>query len=86
MADFQAVPYAESFLLKSVAIYRAGDDDTPYSNIMELVDHIQYHEDIMLPAYGAEMVLTDTAANLMAKMPIQGWEKVVIEVEMQGDR
>ena len=86
MADFQAVPYAESFLLKSVAIYRAGDDDTPYSNIMELVDHIQYHEDIMLPAYGAEMVLTDTAANLMAKMPIQGWEKVVIEVEMQGNR
>ncbi len=83
---FQSVPYAESFILKSVALYRAGDDDTPYTNAILLVDYMQYHEDIMLPAYGAELVLTDTAANLISKMPIQGWEKVVIEVEMRDER
>ena len=39
----------------------------------------------MLPAYGAELVVVDNAKNLMSSMPIQGFEKVVLKVDMLGE-
>ena len=80
--DITKEPYAESFTLRSLTIYRAGDDETPYANIMQMAQSLQYHEDIMLPAYGAELVVVDNAKNLMSSMPIQGFEKVVLQVDM----
>ena len=74
-------PFGDSFSLKAISIYRAGDDEKPYANIMSMVTHFQYHEDIMLPAFGGELVVVDNAENLVSSMPITGWEKVVIEVE-----
>ena len=83
--DITKEPYAESFTLRSLTIYRAGDDETPYANIMQMAQSLQYHEDIMLPAYGAELVVVDNAKNLMSSMPIQGFEKVVLQVDMLGE-
>ncbi len=74
-------PFGDSFSLKAISIYRAGDDEKPYANIMSMVTHFQYHEDIMLPAFGGEMVVVDNAENLVSSMPITGWEKVIVEVE-----
>lgn len=74
-------PFGDSFSLKAISIYRAGDDETPYANLMSMATHFYYHEDIMLPAYGGELVVVDNAENLVSSMPITGWEKVVVEVE-----
>jgi len=74
-------PFGDSFSLKAISIYRAGDDEKPYANLMSMVTHFQYHEDIMLPAFGGEMVVVDNAENLVSSMPITGWEKVIVEVE-----
>ena len=78
-------PYASSLNVKQCAIYKAGNDDKPYTNLKLQVSMFQYHEDIMWPSYGATMVVTDTAENLISSMPIQGFEKVVLEVEDAKD-
>ena len=41
----------------------------------------QYFEDIMWPSYAATMVIEDSAESLISTMPIQGFEKVVVEVD-----
>ena len=41
----------------------------------------QYHEDIFWPSYGATMTVVDNQENLISSMPIQGFEKVVVEFE-----
>ena len=78
--DFNSKPYASSFKPVSIAIYKAGDDSQPYANIVTLVTHVQYHESVLWPAYGATMVVFDNAENLMANMPIQGFERVEMKV------
>ena len=65
-------PFGDSFSLKAISIYRAGDDETPYANLMSMATHFYYHEDIMLPAYGGELVVVDNAENLVSSMPITG--------------
>ena len=74
-------PYASSFKLKSIELFKAKGSETAFANIMTMVSHFQYHEDIMWPSYGATMVVIDNAENLISSMPIQGFEKVVAKLE-----
>ncbi len=84
--------YATSFTPISINIWVAGEENAqPYINLAQgnvgLVTSIQYHEDIFWPCYGATMILSDSAINLIAEMPIQGFEKVVMEFEdVVGER
>jgi len=79
-------PYAASFKLKSIELYKARDAETAFANIMSLVTHFQYYEDIMWPAVGATMVVIDNAENFISSMPIQGFERVVVKLEdINGD-
>ena len=73
--------YASSCECKQIALYKAGVDDQPYANLIGMAVTIQYHEDIFWPAYGATMVVVDNQENLVSSMPIQGYEKVVMEFE-----
>ena len=74
-------PYASSLRTKAIAIFKVGDDDKPYANITHLVTHFYHMEDIMSPAFEGRMVIVDNALSLISSMPIQGNEKVTIEVE-----
>ena len=74
--------YASSFEVKQIAIYRAGDDSKPYANLSgDMCKMFQYFEDIFWPSYAANMVIQDSAENIISTMPIQGGEKVVVEVD-----
>ena len=79
MSDFNQKPYAVTFSPESIALYKAGDESQPYANIVSLVTYIQYHECIEWPAYGATMVVVDNSENLISKMPLQGFEKVIFK-------
>ncbi len=86
MTDNNEKSYASSFKTIQIALYKAGkENDKPFINLYQgntgLVTSIQYHEDIFWPCYGATMILSDSAINLISSMPIQGFEKVVFEVE-----
>lgn len=80
--DPKEKPYASSFKTKQIAIWKAGEENgQPYANLLAMCTHFQYHEDIFYPAYGATAVVIDNQENLISSMPIQGFEKVVLEVE-----
>ncbi len=86
MADRNEKAYASSFKTIQIALYKVGEEHlNPYVNLYQdnagMVTSIQYHEDIFWPCYGATMILSDSALNLISTMPIQGFEKVVFEVE-----
>ena len=74
-------PYASSLSTKAIAIFKVGEDDKPYANITNLVTHFYHMEDIMSPAFEGRMVIVDNATSLVSSMPIQGNEKVTVEVE-----
>ncbi len=74
-------PYAASLRTKAIAIFKVGEDDKPYANITNLVTHFYHMEDIMSPAFEGRMVIVDNALSLISSMPIQGNEKVTVEVE-----
>lgn len=75
-------PYASNFIPKKIAIYKVDQEDgEPYANLIGMASHFQYFEDIFTPTYAATLVVVDNAVNLISEMPIQGFEKVVIEVE-----
>ena len=73
-------PYASSLSTKAIAIFKVGEDK-PYANITNLVTHFYHMEDIMSPAFEGRMVIVDNATSLVSSMPIQGNEKVTVEVE-----
>ncbi len=79
--------YAAAFTIKSAAIWRKDEEDgKPYANLGSMVPgsmlvQFQYYEDINWPSYGGTMVIVDNAQNLISNMPIQGWEKVVVDLE-----
>lgn len=73
--------YASSCEIKQIAIYKVGEDTKPYANLSAMAVSFQYHEDIFWPSYGATLVVLDSGENLLSSMPIQGGERVVIEVE-----
>ncbi len=72
--------YASDCECKQIAFYKPGDTK-PYVNLLGMVVTFQYHEDIFWPSYGATMTVVDNQENIVSSMPIQGFEKVVIEFE-----
>lgn len=80
--DFENKPYASSTHVKQISIWKTGEDSgKPYANLLDLAFYFKYYEDIMLPSFGATLIVIDNAENLISSMPIQGFEKVVFEVE-----
>ena len=73
--------YASSCECKQIALYKIGEESKPYANLLGMAVTVQYHEDIFWPAYGATMTVVDNQQNLISSMPIQGFEKVVMEFE-----
>ena len=73
--------YASSCECKQIALYKIGEESKPYANLLGMAVTVQYHEDIFWPAYGATMTVVDNQQNLISTMPIQGFEKVVMEFE-----
>jgi len=80
--EFENKPYASSTQVKQISIWKTGEESgAPYANLLELAFYFQYYEDIMLPSFAATLIVVDNAENLISSMPIQGFEKVVFEVE-----
>ena len=78
--------YATSFDVIQISLYKVGNDAKPYVNLAgDMCKQFQYFEDIMWPAYAATMVIEDNAENVISTMPIQGFEKVVVEVDDQTE-
>ena len=74
--------YATSFDIVQIALYAVVNDTKPYANLSgDMCKQFQYYEDIMWPSYAATMVIEDSAENIISNMPIQGFEKVVVEVD-----
>ena len=79
--DPNAKDYASDCECKQISLYKVGEEDKPYLNMIGMVATFQYHEDIFWPSYGATMSVVDNQENVISSMPIQGFEKVVIEFE-----
>ena len=78
--------YATSFDVIQISLYKVGNDAKPYVNLAgDMCKQFQYFEDIMWPAYAATIVIEDNAENIISTMPIQGFEKVVVEVDDQTE-
>ena len=74
--------YATSFDVIQISLYKIGNESKPYVNLAgDMCKQFQYFEDIMWPAYAATMVIEDNAENIISTMPIQGFERVVVEVD-----
>ena len=79
--DPKSKSFASDFTPVAFAIYKVGQESKPFANITPLVTHFYHIEDILSPSYEAKMILMDNALDLMSSMPIQGNERVVVEVE-----
>ena len=79
--DPNAKDYASDCECKQISLYKVGEEDKPYLNMIGMVATFQFHEDIFWPSYGATMSVVDNQENVISSMPIQGFEKVVIEFE-----
>ena len=81
MADNKKT-YATSFEVKQIALYTVDDETTPYANLAgDMCKQFQYFEDIFWPSYAATMVVQDSSENLISAMPIQGFEKCIVEID-----
>ena len=86
MTEIQDKTYATSFRFKSVVMYRAKNptgtgEITLHNGQQGMLVSFQYNEDIMWPSYGGTMVIVDNAQNIISDMPIQGFERIVVEVD-----
>ena len=84
--ELEKKPYATSFRFKSVTLYKVGKDYanpevTLHDGQNGMLVSFQYNEDIMWPSFGGTMVIVDNAQNIISDMPIQGYERVVVEVD-----
>ena len=78
--------YASEFRFKSVVMYAVHNEYgtaeiTLHDGTNGMLVSFQYNEDIMWPSYGGTMVIVDSAQNFISDMPIQGYERVVVEVD-----
>ena len=73
--------YASTCEVKQIALYKVGQEDKPYVNLIGMAMTLQYHEDIFWPSYGATITVVDNQENIISTMPIEGFEKVVMEFE-----
>ena len=71
-----AKPYASSFQLKTVVIYRVKSNES--YDITDLVHRFDYFESITSPMISGTLVMVDSGANLISSLPIQGTERIVI--------
>ena len=81
MADNKKT-YATSFEVKQMVLYTVDDELKPYANLAgDMCKQFQYFEDIFWPSYAATMVVQDSSENLISAMPIQGFEKCIVEID-----
>ena len=81
MADNKKT-YATSFEVKQMVLYTVDDEFKPYANLAgDMCKQFQYFEDIFWPSYAATMVVQDSSENLISNMPIQGFEKCIVEID-----
>lgn len=73
------LPYAASFALTSAKIYQVGTDKA--FDITNLVTRFDYFENINYPTVSGKLNLVDSGANLIASLPIQGFEKVELQLK-----
>ena len=74
--------YATSFEVKQMVLYTVDDEFEPYANLAgDMCKQFQYFEDIFWPSYAATMVVQDSSENLISAMPIQGFEKCIVEID-----
>ena len=74
--------YATEFKVIRMSLYKVGEEAKPYVNLAgDMCKQFQYFEDIMWPSYAATMVVQDNTENVISTMPIQGFERVVVEVD-----
>lgn len=73
------LPYASSFKLKQVLIYQVETEKS--YDITDLVIKFDYFENINYPTVSASLILIDSNENLIASLPIQGFEKIEISLE-----
>lgn len=78
------LPYAASFVLTSAKIYQVGSDKA--FDITSLVTRFDYFENINYPTVSGKLNLVDTGSNLIASLPIQGFEKVEIQLRTPDEQ
>ncbi len=69
-------PYASSFQIKSVIIYRVKSNQS--YDITDLVQRFDYFESITSPVVSGTLVMVDSGANLISSLPIQGTERIQV--------
>ena len=70
--------YASSFKPKKVIIKSVGGEE---KDITAMVQNLYYFENISLPSREATMLISDSGVNLIASLPIQGYEDIEITLE-----
>jgi hypothetical protein len=78
------LPYASSFILKRALIYNVKGDKS--FDITDLVVRFDYFENITLPTVSAKLTMVDSGANLIASLPIQGFEKIELTIEASNEQ
>ena len=74
--------FATDYKVIEIGLYSLENEQTPYVNLAgDMCKQFQYFEDITWPSYAATMVVQDNAENVISTMPIQGFEKVIVEVD-----
>jgi len=74
--------YATSFEVKQMSLYTVDNEFEPYARLDgDMCKQFQYFEDIFWPSYAATMVVQDSSENLISAMPIQGFEKCIVEID-----
>jgi hypothetical protein len=71
-------PYASSFQIKSVVIYRVKSNES--YDITDLVQRFDYFESITSPVVSGTLVMVDSGANLISSLPIQGTERIQVSL------
>jgi hypothetical protein len=74
--------YASSFKPKKVTITSVSGDEKV---ITDLVQNFYYFENIAMPTLEAIAVISDSGGNLIASLPIQGYEDIEIVLEGQDE-
>lgn len=74
----QELQYASSFKPKSVVIKSIAGDE---KDIIDMVQNLHYFENISLPTREATLLVADSGENLIASLPIQGYEDITITME-----
>jgi hypothetical protein len=80
----QQLPYASSFILKAATIYQVGTDKA--IDITNMVIRFDYFENINYPTISGTLGLVDNGSNLIASLPIQGFEKIKLELKTGEDK